>query len=240
MDFSSSPVVSLRNVAVYQDVNTILSNVNFDIDKGEFIYLVGRTGSGKSSLLKILYSDLPLLSGNAAVAGFKLTKLRRKQVPYLRRKVGIIFQDFQLLFDRTVAENLGFVLRATGWKDKAKVKQRISDVLMRVGLDAAAGKMPHQLSGGEQQRIVVARALLNEPVILFADEPTGNLDPEVADEIMQLFLEINNSGTAVLMATHNYEIINRYPKRVLKCENGKVLDSQVEQFTLMSGYRSNS
>jgi len=239
MDFSSSPVVSLRDVAVYQDVNTILSNVNFDIDKGEFIYLVGRTGSGKSSLLKTLYSDLPLLSGNAAVAGFKLTKLPRKQVPYLRRKVGIIFQDFQLLFDRTVAENLSFVLRATGWKDKSKVKQRISEVLMRVGLDAAAGKMPHQLSGGEQQRIVVARALLNEPVILFADEPTGNLDPEVADGIMQLFLEINNSGTAVLMATHNYEIINRYPKRVLKCENGKVLDSQVEQFTLMSGYRNN-
>ncbi|MBF9253786.1 ATP-binding cassette domain-containing protein [Pontibacter sp. 172403-2] len=240
MDFSSSPVVSLRDVAVYQDVNTILSNVNFDIEKGEFVYLVGRTGSGKSSLLKTLYSDLPLLSGNAAVAGFKLTKLPRSQVPYLRRKIGIIFQDFQLLFDRTVAENLSFVLRATGWKDKSKIKQRISEVLMRVGLDAAAGKMPHQLSGGEQQRIVVARALLNEPVILFADEPTGNLDPVVADGIMQLFLEINNSGTAVLMATHNYEIINRYPRRVLKCENGKVLDSQVEQFTLMNGFGNNS
>ena len=240
MDFSSSPVVSLRNVAVYQDVNTILSNVNFDIEKGEFVYLVGRTGSGKSSLLKTLYSDLTLQSGNAAVAGFKLTKLPRKQVPYLRRKIGIIFQDFQLLFDRTVAENLSFVLRATGWKDKSKIKQRISEVLMRVGLDAAAGKMPHQLSGGEQQRIVVARALLNEPVILFADEPTGNLDPVVADGIMQLFLEINNRGTAVLMATHNYEIINRYPKRVLKCENGKVLDSQVEQFTLISGFGLNT
>ncbi|WP_242918136.1 cell division ATP-binding protein FtsE [Pontibacter liquoris] len=236
MNFSSSPVVSLRDVAIYQDVNTILSNVSFDIEKGEFVYLVGRTGSGKSSLLKTLYADLPLLAGHAAVADFKLTKLPRKQVPYLRRKIGIIFQDFQLLFDRTVAENLSFVLRATGWKDSSKIKQRISEVLMRVGLDAAASKMPHQLSGGEQQRIVIARALLNEPVILFADEPTGNLDPMVADGIMQLFLEINNSGTAVLMATHNYEIINHYPKRVLKCESGKVLDSQVEQFTLTNGY----
>ncbi|GAB3197220.1 cell division transport system ATP-binding protein [Pontibacter aydingkolensis] len=235
MNFSTSPVVSLREVAIYQDVNTILSNVNFDIDKGEFVYLVGRTGSGKSSLLKTLYADLPLLSGSATVADFNISKLPKKQVPYLRRKIGIIFQDFQLLFDRSVAENLSFVLRATGWKDKSKIKQRMSEVLMRVGLDAAANKMPHQLSGGEQQRIVIARALLNEPVILFADEPTGNLDPMVADGIMQLFGEINNSGTAILMATHNYEIINRYPKRVLKCANGKVLDSKVEQFTLTNG-----
>ncbi|GAB3817346.1 cell division ATP-binding protein FtsE [Pontibacter rugosus] len=236
MNFSSTPVVSLRDVAIYQDVNTILSNVNFDIEKGEFVYLVGRTGSGKSSLLKTLYGDLPLLVGHAAVADFKLGKLPRKQVPYLRRKVGIIFQDFQLLFDRTVAENLAFVLRATGWNDKSKRKQRISEVLMRVGLDAAANKMPHQLSGGEQQRVVVARALLNEPVILFADEPTGNLDPLVADEIMKLFLEINKQGTAVLMATHNYEIINRYPQRVLKCDQGQVLDSQVQEFNLLNGY----
>lgn len=235
MSFSSSPVVSLRDVAVYQDVNTILSNVNFDIDKGEFVYLVGRTGSGKSSLLKTLYADLPLQTGAASVAGFTLAKLTRKQVPFLRRKVGIIFQDFQLLFDRTVAENLAFVLRATGWNDKSKRKQRITEVLMRVGLDAAANKMPHQLSGGEQQRVVVARALLNEPLILFADEPTGNLDPLVANDIMNLFLEINNSGTAVLMATHNYELINRYPKRVLKCENGRVADSKVEAFKLATG-----
>lgn len=233
---SSSPVVSLRDVAVYQDVNTVLSNVNFDIEKGEFVYLVGRTGSGKSSLLKTLYGDLPLLTGTGAIADFRLNKLPRKQVPYLRRKIGIIFQDFQLLFDRTVAENLAFVLKATGWKDKSKRKQRISEVLMRVGLDAAANKLPHQLSGGEQQRIVVARALLNEPVILLADEPTGNLDPIVADGIMQLFREINNSGTAILMATHNYEIINRYPNRVLKCEHGKVLDSKVEAFGLTTGY----
>ncbi|MCC9137749.1 cell division ATP-binding protein FtsE [Pontibacter silvestris] len=237
MNFSSSPVVSLRDVAVYQDVNTILSNVNFDIEKGEFVYLVGRTGSGKSSLLKTLYADLPLYTGVAAVAGFTLAKLSRKQVPFLRRKIGIIFQDFQLLFDRTVAENLAFVLKATGWRNTSKRKQRISEVLMRVGLDASANKMPHQLSGGEQQRVVVARALLNEPLILFADEPTGNLDPAVADDIMSLFLEINNSGTAVLMATHNYEIINRYPKRVLKCENGRVIDSKEEAFDLVSGYR---
>ena len=236
MSFSSSPVVSLRDVAIYQDSNTILSSVNFDIDKGEFVYLVGRTGSGKSSLLKTLYADLPLQTGSASGGDFRLTKLPRQQVPFLRRKIGIIFQDFQLLVDRTVSENLSFVLRATGWKDKSKRKQRISEVLMQVGLDAAANKMPHQLSGGEQQRIVIARALLNEPVILFADEPTGNLDPMVADGIMQLFQEINNSGTAVLMATHNYEIINRYPRRVLKCDNGKVLDSQVEAFTLTNGF----
>jgi cell division transport system ATP-binding protein len=223
-------------VAIYQDVNTVLSSVNFDIEKGEFVYLVGRTGSGKSSLLKTLYGDLPLLTGVASIADFTLSKLPRKQVPFLRRKIGIIFQDFQLLFDRTVAENLAFVLKATGWKDKSKRKQRISEVLMRVGLDAAANKLPHQLSGGEQQRIVVARALLNEPVILLADEPTGNLDPIVADGIMKLFREINNSGTAILMATHNYEIINRYPQRVLKCEDGKVLDSKVESFTLTTGY----
>lgn len=236
MNFSSTPVVSLRDVAVYQDVNTILSNVSFDVDKGEFVYLVGRTGSGKSSLLKTLYADLPLLAGHGSVADFKLTKLPRKQVPYLRRKIGIIFQDFQLLFDRSVADNLSFVLRATGWKDKSKIKQRISEVLMRVGLDSAANRMPHQLSGGEQQRIVIARALLNEPVILFADEPTGNLDPMVADGIMSLFAEINNSGTAILMATHNYEIINRYPKRVLKCIEGKVLDSKEQEFSLINGY----
>jgi len=236
MSFSSSPVVSLRDVTIYQDVSTILSNVSFDVEKGEFVYLVGRTGSGKSSLLKTLYADLPLQTGNAAVAEFQLGKLRRKQVPFLRRKVGIIFQDFQLLFDRTVAENLAFVLKATGWGDKSKRKQRISEVLMRVGLDAAANKMPHQLSGGEQQRVVVARALLNEPVILFADEPTGNLDPAVADGIMKLFQEINNQGTAVLMATHNYEIIQRYPQRVLKCDSGRVLDSKVEEFNLVNGY----
>jgi cell division transport system ATP-binding protein len=231
-EFSANPVVSLRDVVVMQDVKTVLEKVSFEIEKGEFVYLVGRTGSGKSSLLKTLYADLPLAGGQMSVAGFNLHKLPRNKVPYLRRKVGVVFQDFQLLFDRTVSENLSFVLRATGWSDKKKIKTRISEVLMRVGLDSAASRMPHQLSGGEQQRIVIARALLNEPVILFADEPTGNLDPEVTRGIIQLFQEINRSGTAVLMATHNYELINEFPKRILKCENGRIFDSAKDTFTL--------
>jgi cell division transport system ATP-binding protein len=236
MEFSSSPVVTLRDVIIYQDVHTVLSHVSFEIEKGEFVYLVGKTGSGKSSLLKTLYADLPLRSGLAQVAGFKIFKISRNQIPYLRRKIGIVFQDFQLLTDRNVNENLAFVLKATGWKEKSKMKNRISEVLMRVGMGASGAKMPHQLSGGEQQRIVIARALLNEPVILLADEPTGNLDPDVAEGIMQIFLEINNSGTAVLMATHNHQIIQRYPKRVLKCENGEVLDSTKQKFALSDSF----
>jgi len=236
MSFSSSPVVSLKDVSIYQEVQTVLSGVNFEIDKSEFVYLIGRTGSGKSSLLKTLYADLPLYTGTAMVAGFKIFKLNRSQVPFLRRKIGIVFQDFQLLNDRTVAENLSFVLKATGWKEKSKMKQRISEVLMQVGMGSAGPKMPHQLSGGEQQRIVIARALLNEPVILFADEPTGNLDPMVSEGILQLFLEINNSGTAVLMATHNHQIIQKYPKRILKCEQGKVLDSAKVEFNLTDSF----
>jgi cell division transport system ATP-binding protein len=232
MDFSSSPVVSLKDVTIYQDVHTVLSQVNFDIEKGEFVYLIGRTGSGKSSLLKTLYADLPLQSGLATVAGFKIYKIGRSQVPYLRRKIGIVFQDFQLLYDRTVAENLSFVLKATGWKEKSRIQNRISEVLMRVGMGAAGNKMPHQLSGGEQQRVVIARALLNEPVILLADEPTGNLDPGVSEGIMQIFLEINNAGTAVLMATHNHQIIQQHPKRILKCEQGRVLDSTTGSFAM--------
>jgi len=225
-------VIELHDVFVMQDVNTVLQKVSFTLEKGEFAYLVGRTGSGKSSLLKTLYADLPVGAGAATVAGYALPKLSGANVPFLRRKLGIIFQDFQLLFDRTVAENLLFVLKATGWSGKAKIQQRISEVLMRVGLAGAASKMPHQLSGGEQQRVVIARALLNEPLLLLADEPTGNLDPDVADSIMRLFVEINNSGTAVLMATHNYQIIRQYPKRVLKCENGQLVDSAVTPFQL--------
>jgi cell division transport system ATP-binding protein len=235
MEFSSNPVVTLQKVSIFQEVNTILSDVTFSIDKGEFVYLVGRTGSGKSSLLKTLYADLPLKMGSAQVAGFNIQSLTWKQVPYLRRKIGIVFQDFQLLFDRSVAENLRFVLKATGWKDKSKMKGRISEVLMRVGLDSAANKMPHQLSGGEQQRVVIARALLNEPVILFADEPTGNLDPDVTDGIMRLFEEINKSGTAILMATHNHQTLQRYPRRIIKCDQGRVLDSSREDFSLVDG-----
>ncbi|UOR07502.1 ATP-binding cassette domain-containing protein [Hymenobacter aerilatus] len=223
-------VVELHDAYIMQDVNTVLQRVTFTLGKGEFAYLVGRTGSGKSSLLKTLYADLPLGGGVATVVDYPLQKLATGKVPYLRRKLGIIFQDFQLLFDRSVADNLLFVLNATGWKGKARKKQRISEVLMRVGLANAAGKMPHQLSGGEQQRVVIARALLNEPLLLLADEPTGNLDPDVADSIMRLFVEINNAGTAVLMATHNYQLIQQYPRRVLRCQDGQLLDSTAASF----------
>ena len=221
----TEPIVELRDAAVLQEDQTVLQNVTFALGKGEFAYLVGRTGSGKSSLLKTLYADLPLTAGTGTVAGFSLPKLPAGKVPYLRRKLGIVFQDFQLLPDRTVAENLLFVLSATGWKGKPQKQQRISDVLVRVGLAGAANRMPHRLSGGEQQRVVIARALLNEPVLLLADEPTGNLDPDVSQSIMQLFGEINNSGTAVLMATHNFQLIEKYPHRVLTCKDGLLLDS---------------
>jgi len=221
---SSAPVIELHDAYIMQDVNTVLQRVSFALGKGEFAYLVGRTGSGKSSLLKTLYADLPLGAGVGSVVEYPLQKLAADKVPYLRRKLGIIFQDFQLLFDRSVSDNLLFVLNATGWKGKARKKQRISEVLMRVGLANVAGKMPHQLSGGEQQRVVIARALLNEPLLLLADEPTGNLDPDVADSIMQLFVQINNAGTAVLMATHNYQIIRQYPRRVLQCKDGQLVE----------------
>jgi len=229
--FSQEPIVKLNNVSIYQEDQPVLSNVSFEIGKGEFVYLIGRTGSGKSSLLKTLYADLPLSNGEAYVAGYNLQNIKNSKVPFLRRKIGIVFQDFQLLFDRSIAENLIFVMKATGWKDSAKIKARLTEVLMGVGLDSAANKLPHQLSGGEQQRIVIARALINEPAIMLADEPTGNLDPEVADEILMLFQEINRNGTAVLMATHNHAFLNKYPARVLKTEKGKILDSAKETFS---------
>ncbi|MFN5170383.1 MAG: cell division ATP-binding protein FtsE [Cyclobacteriaceae bacterium] len=230
--FSTDPVVRVRDVSIFQDSSTVLGSVSFDIEKGEFVYLVGRTGSGKSSLLKTMYADLPLRLGDMMVAGFTIRDIKSKQVPMLRRKVGIIFQDFQLFPDRTVGENLTFVMKATGWRDTAKMKARLAEVLMQVGLGSVEKKMPHQLSGGEQQRVVIARALINEPLILFADEPTGNLDPEVSSGIMKLFQQINKSGTAILMATHSYGLIRRNPMRVLKCEDGKVLDSQKDTFEL--------
>jgi cell division transport system ATP-binding protein len=225
MEFSSEPIVTMRDVTIFQDGNSVLDEVNFDIHKGEFVYLIGRTGSGKSSLLKTLYADLPLQLGDGIVAEFSLKGLQRSKIPYLRRKIGIVFQDFQLLSDRSVFENLYFVLKATGWTDKGKMKQRISEVLMRVGLNYVENKMPHQISGGEQQRVVIARALLNEPSILLADEPTGNLDPEVSDGIMKLFLDINKSGTAILMATHNHNLLKDFPARVLTCEDKRLSDS---------------
>ncbi len=232
--FSSDPVVRVKEASIFQDHNTVLNEISFEIDKGEFTFLIGRTGSGKTSLLKTLYADLPLRLGDISVAGFNIREIKSHQVPLLRRKIGIIFQDFQLFPDRTVGENLNFVMKATGWKDNAKMKNRLAEVLMHVGLGSVEKKMPHQLSGGEQQRVVIARALINEPLILIADEPTGNLDPEVSSGILKIFQQINKSGTAVLMATHSYGLIKRFPARVLKCENSKVLDSNKDTFELKS------
>ena len=215
--FSDQPVVEVKEATVFQGDKAVLEKISFSIQKGEFVYLVGKTGSGKSSLLKTLYCDLPLHIGKASVADYQLHQLQQKDVPFLRRKLGIIFQDFQLLEDRSVVENLSFVLKATGWKDRASMKNRMAEVLMKVGLDNVMTKMPYQLSGGEQQRIVIARALLNDPVLLIADEPTGNLDPEVSEGIFQVFSKINQGGTTVLMATHDYSLIESHPNRTLKC-----------------------
>jgi cell division transport system ATP-binding protein len=234
--FSNDPVVHVSEASIFQEDNTVLSDVNFSMEKGEFIYLIGRTGSGKSSLLKTLYADLPLRLGHMKVAGFDLRGIKQKQIAQLRRKIGIIFQDFELLPDRTVAENLFFVMKATGWKERSKMKARMAEVLMQVGLGAVDAKMPHQLSGGEQQRVVIARALLNEPVLLIADEPTGNLDPEVSEGIFKLFQDINKSGTAIIMGTHDHGFIDHHPARVLKCYQSKLMDSAEEEFDLRSNY----
>lgn len=226
-------IVNISNANIYQNESLILENVNFEITKGELVYLIGKTGSGKSSLLKTLYADLPLMQGRGFVANYELNNIKSKTVPLLRRKLGIIFQDFQLLGDRNVGENLSFVLKSTGWTDKTKINGRISEILMRVGLDGSDKKYPFQLSGGEQQRIVIARALLNEPQLLIADEPTGNLDPFVADEIMKLFMKINKMGTSIIMATHNYSFIKDYPGRVLKCEHKTLIDEDREKQELL-------
>ena len=232
MSFTTDPIVRIKEASIFQGNQTVLSDVNFELEKGELAFLIGRTGSGKSSLLKTLYADLALRLGEIIIAGYNLTTIRQKEVPLLRRKLGIIFQDFQLFEDRSVAENLFFVMKATGWKDRAKMKKRLAEVLMQVGLGSVDSKMPHQLSGGEQQRVVIARALINEPVLLIADEPTGNLDPEVSDGIFKLFLEINNSGTAILMATHDHTLIDNHPARILKCDHGKIKDSDTEPIDL--------
>jgi cell division transport system ATP-binding protein len=234
--FSNDPVVRIENATIFQEEVAILSDINLTMEKGEFVYLIGRTGSGKSSLLKTLYADLELRLGTMEVAGFKINGINSKKVAQLRRKIGVVFQDFQLLPDRTVAENLFFVMKATGWKDRSKMKSRMADVLMQVGLGSVDSKMPHQLSGGEQQRVVIARALLNEPALLIADEPTGNLDPEVSDGVFKLFADINNSGTAILMGTHDHNFLNNHPARVLKCYKGKLLDSNKDEFDLKSNY----
>lgn len=214
--------ISLKNASIYQHERCILKNVNFEIEEGEFVYLIGKTGSGKSSLLKTLYADLPAKEGDILIAGYDLRKIRHRDIPMLRRKIGIVFQDFQLLYDRSVEDNLSFVLDATGWNDKTKISKRIDEVLQQVGLLHKRKVMPHQLSGGEQQRIAVARALLNDPNVILADEPTGNLDPETTNDVMDLLREISTKGKTILMATHNYNLILKYPSRIIKCDEGTV------------------
>lgn len=221
---SENIVVNLKNVDIYQQKHLVLSNVNLKVNAGEFIYLIGQTGSGKSSLLKVIYGDLYTNSGEGVVAGFDLKKTHERDIPYLRRKLGIVFQDFHLLTDRTVQKNLEFVLRATGWKDKKLIKDRMLDVLEKVGLRSKLKKMTHELSGGEQQRVVIARALLNNPELILADEPTGNLDPDTSEEIVLLLREISRSGTAIVMATHDYQIIRNLPARIIKTQSGSLLD----------------
>ncbi|MES2275846.1 MAG: ATP-binding cassette domain-containing protein [Bacteroidota bacterium] len=217
-------IIKLQGVDVFQQKHLVLSNVNLHIDKGDFVWLIGQTGSGKSSLLKVIYGDIAIPTGEGHAGGYDLKTLSTKDVPFLRRKLGIVFQDFQLLTDRSVEENLRFVMRATGWTDKNLITERTLDVLEKVGLRSKVKKMPHELSGGEQQRVVIARALLNDPEIILADEPTGNLDPDTSEEIVMLLKQISQSGTAVLIASHDYHIIRTFPSRIIKCENGKVLE----------------
>ncbi len=203
----------------------VLNDVNLQVMRGEFIYLIGKTGSGKSSIMRLLYGDLPLKQGEANVASFNLKTMKKGEIPKLRRKLGIIFQDFQLLTDRSAKDNLLFYLKATGWGEKSKMEERVSEVLKKVGLGTKGFKMPHELSGGEQQRLVIARALLNDPDLILADEPTGNLDPETSNEIMKLLFDVSKNECAVVMVTHNYSIIDRFPSRIVKVENGKVADA---------------
>jgi cell division transport system ATP-binding protein len=218
-------IVKLQGVDIFQQSHLVLSNVNLHIDKGDFVWLIGQTGSGKSSLLKVIYGDLNITTGEGHACGYDLNKLSTHDVPFLRRKLGIVFQDFQLLTDRSIEQNLQFVMRATGWKDKQLIAERTLDVLEKVGLRSKLKKMPHELSGGEQQRVVIARALLNDPEIILADEPTGNLDPDTSEEIVLLLKQIGQqSGTAVIIATHDYHIIRTCPSRIIKCENGRVLE----------------
>ena len=219
-----APILQLKDVAVYQNNNLILSNINLAIGKGELVYLIGKTGSGKSSLIKLLYGDLPLTQGQGKVVGFNLKKLNEDKIPLLRRKLGVVFQDFKLLTDRSVYDNLAFVLKATGWTDKIAIKNRIKEVLTKVKMETKDFKFPHELSGGEQQRVAIARALLNNPELILADEPTGNLDPETSVEIMQVLKEINASGRTILMTTHDYALILKFPSKTLKCDGERVFE----------------
>ncbi|HRB72603.1 MULTISPECIES: ATP-binding cassette domain-containing protein [Flavobacterium] len=215
----SQTILSLKDVTIYQENNVVLANVNLDVKNGDFIYIIGKTGSGKSSFMKTLYADLPLTEGEGTIVDYDLKTLKEKDIPYLRRKLGIVFQDFKLLPDRNVFDNLEFVLKATGWIEKEEMRVQIDEVLDRVGMKNFSKKMPHQLSGGEQQRIAIARALLNDPELILADEPTGNLDPQTSVEVMEVLKKINQNGKTILMATHDYALLMKYPSKTLKCED---------------------
>ncbi len=217
-------IVNLKDVAVFQKENMVLKDITLEVKKGEFVYLIGKTGSGKSSLMKTLYADLPLLEGHGRIVGFNLKTLEEKDIPFLRRKLGIVFQDFKLLPDRNINRNLMFVLKATGWKDADKMDAQIEDVLDKVDMKTKGFKFPHELSGGEQQRIAIARALLNDPELILADEPTGNLDPQTSVEVMKVLQEINKAGRTILMATHDYALLLKYPSKTLKCDGAKVFE----------------
>ncbi len=222
-------VITLENATIGVNDHIILTDVNLAVGKSEFVYVIGRVGSGKTSLIKTINAEIPLREGTGIVTGFQLEKIKRKEIPLLRRNLGIVFQDFKLLNDRTVESNLEFALKATGWKKKEEIRDRIAEVLEKVDLGYKGYKMPHQLSGGEQQRVVIARALLNGPDIILADEPTGNLDPATSEEIMKILLDISESGRAVVMATHNYNLIKRFPSRTLKCEEGKLTGANLSE-----------
>lgn len=223
---SEQILVKYNGVQLNRDENIILKDINFVINKGDFVYIIGKVGSGKSTLLKSIYAEIPVLVGDAQVFDYQLQHIKKRQIPYLRRKIGIVFQDFQLLIDRTVEKNLEFVLRATGWKNKTLIKDRIHEVLTQVGMQNKTYKMPHELSGGEQQRVVIARALLNSPALILADEPTGNLDPETGSQIVSLLQDISEKGTTVIMSTHNYSIVQTFPGKIMKCENMDLVDMQ--------------
>ena len=222
-------IIELTNCSIWQQDHLVLTDVNLSVNKGEFVYLVGKVGSGKSSLIKTLTAQLPLKSGSAIIAGYDLAKLKKNDIPYMRRKIGIVFQDFQLLTDRSVHDNLEFVLKSTGWKNQTIIDTRIDETLEKVGLSLKGYKMPHQLSGGEQQRVAIARALLNDPDIILADEPTGNLDPETSDGIIKLLIEISSTGRAVVVATHNYTLLKRYSARTIKCEDSRLIEVNNEE-----------
>ncbi|MEE1898996.1 ATP-binding cassette domain-containing protein [Flavobacterium rakeshii] len=220
----SQPVLSLKNVNVYQDNNAVITDINLEVFPGEFIYIIGKTGSGKSSFMKTLYGDLKLKQGQGTFVDYDLATLKERNIPYLRRKIGIVFQDFKLLPDRNVYDNLLFVLKATGWSEKREMDVKINEVLDKVGMKNAVYKMPHQISGGEQQRVAVARALLNDPEVIIADEPTGNLDPQTSVEVMQLLKEINQNGKTIIMATHDYALLMKFPSKTLKCDSGTLFE----------------